>query len=423
MLIELNQFQSYYEINEHRGAIVDFLFGTITHIYQAQDTLRFNNTFVEDLKPLSQKLSDCLLNTRNKDFVNIVLIPSYECNMKCVYCYEGSTTSSKTHIEDINIDRLLDCVEDIVDHENVDRVHFHLLGGEPITKRNMQFFTNFFSRFKHYNYVISCISNGLEITANIDTILKNQFKRFQITLDGDEIVHNNRRLPKKKNISGFEMICKGVDLLLDHGLSVELRVNIDEGNIHSIPSLNEFIMNKNWMRNKLFQAYIYPISENGNDKNLCYLPEKDMLSKAIKEINKITKYKFHFTLGFHGFSFIDSLLLDTIPSPHFTFCSANTNQYVFDPSGKIYGCWRGFSNNQFDIGTVNNDNYHLDNDAVIKLRDRNVSSIADCKYCKFRFICGGGCTYKAMRKAKNLLSPHCAEFDELFKIYLRYRLN
>ncbi|MCR4422895.1 MAG: radical SAM protein [Exilispira sp.] len=343
-VIDLNQFQSYYDINKTKGVIIDFLLPKIEYINKGYNSIIINEIYNNDYEILDHKLRN-RLNTINNHNLEIVLVPSYNCNMNCIYCYEGEIRNNTKSLTEADVEPIIRTISNIIEQDNIKKLNFTLMGGEPIIKENFNFYDVFFNKAKQKlgKFKVTCISNGLEIIDYFYKLLEYGVESYQITIDGDEKTHNKRR-KTKNSINGFENISNSIDQILKHNLNLEIRVNIDSNNIISLIELSNFILKKKWLE-KNCSIYIYPISENGCNSNLCYLPEVDILGKTI-EIFKTYSYCLY-NLRFHGLPFIDSLLNNKLPKIHKYFCSANINQYVFDPFGNVYTCWWGISKKDF----------------------------------------------------------------------------
>ena len=59
-------------------------------------------------------------------------------------------------------------------------------------------------------------------------------------------------------------------------------------------------------------------------------------------------------------------------------------------------------------------------DKISIWRNRTVRNIDKCTECVYRYICGGGCTYKAISKKGQINSPNCSDFEKIIKEYIRY---
>lgn len=52
-----------------------------------------------------------------------------------------------------------------------------------------------------------------------------------------------------------------------------------------------------------------------------------------------------------------------------------------------------------------------------------MDTIEKCKKCKYRFICGGGCVFKANLNYGTINEENCSDFYEIIEEYLKYKLD
>jgi sulfatase maturation enzyme AslB (radical SAM superfamily) len=43
-----------------------------------------------------------------------------------------------------------------------------------------------------------------------------------------------------------------------------------------------------------------------------------------------------------------------------------------------------------------------------------VATVEPCGTCKWALVCGGGCTFKAVTKTGDVMSPNCAPFEGIY---------
>ncbi|MEK7374406.1 MAG: radical SAM/SPASM domain-containing protein, partial [Thermodesulfobacteriota bacterium] len=91
--LKLDQYQDYYPISAERGIVMDFLRGTAVQVSHAElpQIRRWEDAAAAELDAAFLKKLQALPSRR----VNATIIPSYMCNLRCTYCYEGSKTGSK----------------------------------------------------------------------------------------------------------------------------------------------------------------------------------------------------------------------------------------------------------------------------------------------------------------------------------------
>lgn len=121
-------------------------------------------------------------------------------------------------------------------------------------------------------------------------------------------------------------------------------------------------------------------------------------------------------MDFHGINFISSVLKHNPVIPKFNFCGSNNNQYVFDCFGNIYTCWWGTNNSEFIVGDIS----RLDYKKIDQWNNTYVNTIDNCKVCKYKYICGAGCSYKASLNKGSAFAGNCSDFKQIIKMYLNY---
>ena len=360
------------------------------------------------------------LKIYTNDFIpSIVLIPSLLCNMKCEYCYEGKKINTHSNVK--NYDDIFFSIREICEK---DCCNLTLLGGEPICKENIEILKEEIKSLKKFftPLSITCVSNGLEVKRLYEEYKNLGINSFQITIDGNESIHNQRRPAINPRINSFQEVFSSIIFLVKKGFEVEIRINIDNDNIACVKDIINLIFNHKLYKylGSNLKIYAYPISENGVCTDLCYLPEPTMLKSFFNQICELPLHKRIISARFHGlYSFYD-LLHNKMPKPTISFCSANNHQFVISPEGNIHTCWWGYDIDNFKVGYFSGSNYIIDKERINEWNSRDILSIPKCRTCKYMFFCGGGCTYKSYKKNGYINSPNCADFYSIFQEVLEY---
>lgn len=418
--ILLNQYQDYYPISATRGIVMDFLRGTAAHVSHPQSPLirRSEDPSLYETDASFLRKLQALPSRR----VNATIIPSYMCNLRCAYCYEGSKTGSKQCMVPEYAAGIENALKVLLEEHRADRLQLTLLGGEPLLAAHKPFYNELFRRLAELNCKtkVVCITNGVSVPDYLPELLRWGVKDFQITIDGAEKTHNIRRKAASGlEFNSFHAACRSIGLLLGNNCSVSMRVNIDESNLNDLPELEQVILKNKWQNNPGFSSYLYPVSENGCNSNMCYAPEAELVNKVL-DVLKNKCVAGIFRPRFHGLDFVDACLASRPAAPRFNFCSASKNQYVFDPSG-LYTCWWGVSNPVFSIGSHSDKGYDIDWGKAAACHGRNIAEIPKCRKCRYKYICGAGCAYKALANNGKFMTGNCAEFKAIIEAYVRYR--
>lgn len=421
--IRINQFQSLYRLGSRKAVIADFLQPSLRVVEDFDRVPQLVRVHDEQLERTAGALAQRLVLAPRKH-MSVVLIPTFACNLACSYCYEGAGALGATSFPEHFIPHMVSCVRQAVERNHIQSVSLTLLGGEPLLPSNIPLYTQLIPALRDSvpSLRVCAISNGTLVERNLSQLLSLGIGDFQITLDGPERNHNARRRSKTFGVNSFQETAHGIDLLLEANQQVCIRINLDEQNVHSLEELGDFILAKEWQAHKGFSAYVYPVSENGCNPCETYLPETEILEKTLHTLSGRPELQAIFKLRFHGLAFLDALLEGRTPSPSSSFCAASQQQLVFDPHGGIHACWVGTTHPEFKLGQITDHGVSFDLERQLRLTGRNSSQMTECKKCKFRFVCGGGCAYKAVSQGGGIHSPRCSDFDALFETYLRSRL-
>lgn len=127
--------------------------------------------------------------------LNVVLMPTLDCNFSCPYCFEKSTK----HLVENN--KVYFTALEKYFFENIHRykrVNLSFFGGEPLLVKNELFDLAFKVKKQTINLGIkfstTIVTNGSLITEKvIDDLIHLNCKSIQITFDGGEDQHNKTR--------------------------------------------------------------------------------------------------------------------------------------------------------------------------------------------------------------------------------------
>jgi len=413
-----NQFQSIYDIN-NSYLLVDFLCNEIKRyrkkgrnqpIYEYSD--KYQTQMVAFDKKLNKQLTDKMMN--------LTIVTDLLCNMKCQYCYEFEF-SNKISTHKLSPELLVGFIKQVFINNSYQLLRICILGGEPLMEHNIQYLDLLICMIRGLGFPteIYITTNGLKVLDYIQFIKEWKVKELQITLDGMSQTQNTRRTPLE-SIDGFYVITRGISALLKNETAVSLRVNVDRNNINEIPELAKYIISQDWS-GPLFFLYLYPITKSGNDKYIIRDSElsifKLVLSIMLKQDNEIRSI---FNYDFHGIDYLNNIINKKFPTIRRSYCGVAGGQYVVFNDGHIYSCWWGISKEAFCIGTISETGVVWNEQELMAFSQRDICHMQQCGKCKFKYLCGDGCTYKEWMDKGTIINGNCAEFDNIFYEYLKY---
>lgn len=214
-----------------------------------QDTLIKNGFIVlSDIDEV--ELLEYLYNANyfSTDEITIALVPTFQCNFKCPYCFEAGRRKSINEDKDY-FDVLKRFADENFRHKK--RVHISLFGGEPLLRKKEIFsYLNYLSRqSKRYAYKLSTniVTNGFLLDkSTVNRLLEYDCTSIQVTLDGSKKTHNKLRL-LHNNGKTFDRIVSNLKTAIRCAIEVKadtqfiLRVNLLNQSVNDIkPIFNLF---------------------------------------------------------------------------------------------------------------------------------------------------------------------------------------
>lgn len=347
-----------------------------------------------------------------------VICPTYACNLRCAYCFEGSLTTEATRaLTTDEVDLIFSAIKRIAP-ENASIV---LFGGEPFLPKNQSIIKYIIDSAVKRGFSIGAVTNGVNLVNFLDILSANRknIEDIQVTVDGPAAVHDLRR-PKAGGRGTFADIVKGIDQALALSLRIRMRVNVDRQNIGHLLELGDFIARKGWDKNPNFVALLAPIEDHtGCDPEYRLLEDK--LAAAwfkLKDRHPQLGEIFQSRL-FRNLDHIISALSGNRPTaPRFEYCESNhLGCYTFGTDGLIYLCAEAIGDSRTAVGRYYPD-FSLNKDVVNLWNNRSILTLEKCRECSVATFCGGGCAYAAIRINGALDKPHCNGAEKTVHAYL-----
>lgn len=300
------------------------------------------------------------------------VLTTTKCNARCFYCFENDFIKQAKSMSPSTAEKVGDYIVDT--HSQNEKIYMRWFGGEPLV--NVKVIDDICNKLqtKHIDFFSSISTNGLLLNEKIlkRSLDKWNLTKIRITLDGFGEEHNRRKNFFGPQQNPFEVIMKNIRMVVDSGIIMTVRLNIDSNNIHSIKQLTEYLINE------------YKDYGNFNMYCRCFFddlrPEKINTIKGgqlLTERNRIENL------------IIENRLYDWEKlAPNFFrvhFCAAHDHRkIVILPSGKVCKC-ECYASDSVSWGSVEN---NMIDDAVYDYWNRNLNTIRErCKKCCFLPVC------------------------------------
>jgi len=366
----------------------------------------------EEQKEFRRRYLD-FIDNRDKDEVQIFFVTNYNCNFACSYCYQDQYASSAGTLNNEVIDSFFRYVEKEFSSR---RKYITVFGGEPLLpgQKQKQLIRHLVKRSAEAGLDLCFVTNGYELEDYIEILKKGKVREVQVTLDGMETVHNNRRFLKGGG-GTFDRIVRGIDACTANHININLRMVIDRENIEELPLVAQFAIEKGWTQSSYFKTQIgrnYELHHCQADSDRLF----DRIS-IFEKIRELTLKNPHIAEFYKPAFSVTRYLSENgeLPDPLFDSCPGCKTEWALDYTGKIYSCTATVGKEDEMLGTFFPEVTHRD-DIISKWESRDVTSIPDCKDCSVRLACGGGCGAVARNRTGEICSSDCRPVKELMEI-------
>lgn len=348
------------------------------------------------------------------DNLEFIVKTSFNCNMRCAYCYEGHTPNMG-FMDKATVNTL---IAKSAEHsiKTGAFVNFTWHGGEPLLV-GKKFYEDVVATQKsfgpEFRYKNSIQTNGLLLDgAFADFFIKNHFG-VGVSIDGPPIIHDAQRFLKAPNAASFKQVYAALVEMDNRDMRAGALAIFTRNTLDHIDEFYDFF------RDRSLNVKMNPLVVAGNAKDA---PAK-YLQVTPKEYGEALVYLFDRWIGEPAGSFsIDTFsnITRSLVSGDIYSCSQAGqcfNYFKVFPNGNIHMCGK-MPYDKHLLGNINKDNlvtilnsperkrYALEKEALKEV----------CKPCGHFDICHGGCTQSAYARRQQTTDKqyYCESFNALF---------
>lgn len=167
---------------------------------------------------------------RRKNQYFLLVLPTYECNLRCWYCTQHHENLFMT---EETVARLKRLIERKLADETISDLHISWFGGEPLMAYDKVLDITLFARDlakksnKTFSSAITTNSTLLN-PERIEALHNAGIDHYQITIDGDRQTHNS--VKKLGKISAYDRTIDNINMIARHS-TVSLRFNYTKDNL------------------------------------------------------------------------------------------------------------------------------------------------------------------------------------------------
>lgn len=355
------------------------------------------------------------------------------CNFNCIYCFEPfHLRQTKLTLSREQVDQAFAVIDKIVKkYPYRQKPGVEIFGGETLLPGSRKILEYILRQLSKRRLSTSIQTNGYNLLEFIDLVRrqKKQINSFQITLDGPPKVHDKRRILGQGRGGTFDRIVAGIDRLyrLRLGIKINIRMNIDRGNLKYLKPMAKYFQKKGWAKDKFFNFVAAPVdNRSGHLRGGRHLISWGEAFKRIFPLSRdqgkgpydISLFKVVNYLRAYLSSAVRGEKLKTNLFPKTMFCEANAAMlYVFHPDGHIYPCPETVGVQKYALGTYF-PKFKLNNRRLKLWGRQTILKKKKCRECNIATFCGGGCALGALTKNGSMSRPECDSAPEILEAYL-----
>jgi uncharacterized protein len=338
------------------------------------------------------KVKEFKKNTYSYNPTRVVLLPTTDCNLKCIYCY-ASSGENKVNMSFEKAKASIDFIAQnaLKTGQKKIGISFHG-GGEPFMNYNLiqdaVDYTEQVCKDKSLKSNYSVVTNAVLNKEQLNFLADNRF-RVNISLDGPEDIQNFQR-PMKDGKSSYEHVMKTIKFMEENKQNYGIRSTITNYNLGRLPEMIDFFKENTSLKDVHFE----PVFECGRcEKTQTKEPDSKEFLEKIVEAKDYAETK-GIEIYYSGGRF-DST------TDH--FCGAAGSNFILTPYGDITTCLEVSSPNdprreRFYIGQQNNGGFEINQDKIDYLKSRTVNKITHCTDCFSKYNCAGDCLAKILSR-------------------------
>jgi len=350
-----------------------------------------------------------------KNFSLLVKPASFNCNLRCEYCFYLEKKNIFKNAKLMSIEILEKMISSFLSL-TMPSYSFGWQGGEP-TLMGLDFFKKVTFFQEKYGRAGMMVSNGLQTNGTLlDDEWCSHLKKYNflvgISIDGPPEIHNKHRLTASGKGS-YELVIKGLSALKRNNVEYNVLTLVSDANANFPLQTYNFI--KELGAN--FHQYIECVEfdDNGNLTSFSVKPHQwgEFLCKIFDEWYKYDRCKVSVRL----FDSILIKLLDNISNV--CAMSDDCRQYfVVEHNGDVYPC-DFFVLPELKLGNVMTGTWDdfINNPIYLDFGKRKSRLNQKCKECKYLFLCAGCCPKNRFGKgivAPERLSALCEGWEIFF---------
>lgn len=332
----------------------------------------------------------------NKKILNLHILPTEQCNFRCVYCYESFLRGKMK--QDIR-DGIVNLVKNR--SEEIDVLTVSWFGGEPTEALDVIYELSEemikICQDNNVDYYAGMTTNGYNLTPDVFAKLVETCRvtSYQISIDGCKEHHDTQRV-KMDGSSTYDTIITNLVSMksTDFDFTIQIRNNFTPESYQTVDIFFTDLSEKIG-QDPRFAMHFHPVGKWGgpNDSTISVCEGKDAAVAQFELFNKAVEY---------GFS--DFVVLQENLNPGGSVCYAGKPwSFVIGSDGTVYKCTVVFDDDRNKVGRLDKTGeLNLDEEKFRLWTTSNESIDSGCQKCFFRPSCqGAACPWERIQSGES----------------------
>jgi uncharacterized protein len=321
--------------------------------------------------------------------LNITLMMTFDCNFRCVYCFERWIQDDSSETILLDADSVYDWIVNLIKRYHFQQLDICFHGGEPLMEIDKM--VDIASRLKsfcesnHIFYLFTAVTNGYLLNQkNIRSLEEADLSIVQITIDGTAESHNKRR-PLANGGDTFDVIVKNIEFISRNSkIKCYLNVVYDSENSNNIFALFDYLHDFGF--NDYLSLVVLSSVKPSKDMTIT---DKPLIQKEDAKF-RIELIKYAIEKGFY------------LPFElEYQMCTLKQkSSFILTPSGSIFKCISGVGMEEFYIGEISDSPDPMGKQAHLIEEKPKANG---CGLCPYFPICNQFCKYECILTRKEIV--------------------
>ena len=355
---------------------------------------------------------------RLQNSVAFVIVLSYDCNLRCKYCYQQCNPNlDRSKMAEENLTKVLGIIEQYQENHPEKVIGLELFGGEPLLKENYDDVIRIFDFAADHGMTVAMTTNGVNLPLYMKDLVIYSGLHMSIATTIDSITENEKtRFSSRQDVdaSGNSLL-QSIYTLINNEVYVNVGMNIDKHNIDQVESMMAFYRDNGFLGNPYFDIEIARVDdrlfETGYDKMMTD-------TELIMRLSAMDLPSSHVNYSFVKSSLFLCRKLDPAfkqmearQVSNYCWASAPLQQvFYIDAQLDVFRCTYTVGRKEYSLFK-----FSLEELENYRMPDRTYQQYPRCRTCPIGGYCSGGCALSAGKDFDKM----CEEEQKDFDLYLR----